>query len=175
MKKIIIASLFLFSFLFYIRPVEAHVLVTDKNIGAIFHTDPDDDPIAGQETGFYFEFKDKTNKFDPGTCDCNFSILENGKTIYSQPLFQNTKEPSLTNASVFYTFPQTGSYTVTVTGKPSTSRAFQDFSLSYQVKVNRTTGDTSENKNNVMPWLLGGILVLVVLSAVTFLLRKKRK
>lgn len=175
MKKICIVLIFLFSFLLYISPVDAHVLVTDKNIGAIFHTDPDDDPIAGQQTGFYFEFKDKTNKFDPSACDCNFAILKNGITLYSQPLFQNTKEPSLTNASVFYTFPQIGSYTVTVTGKPSTSSAFQDFSLSYQVKVNKTTEDTSERKNNFMPWLLGGIIVLVVVSAVTFLLRKKRK
>src|SRR5437899_1430767 len=101
MKKFFI---FFFSFLLFtnisVSIVEAHVLVYDHDIGAIMHIDPDDAPVAKEQSAFFFEFKDTKNKFDPVNCDCTFTISENGTEIYSQPLFQNSPKPSLSNASV---------------------------------------------------------------------------
>src|SRR5438045_57931 len=95
---------FLFTFVFWLNPhiVSAHVLKTDGNIGAVLHIDPDDDPIAGSQASFFFEFKDIQGKFQSQNCDCTFSIAEDGKEIFSQPLFQNNSNPSLTSASVFF-------------------------------------------------------------------------
>lgn len=119
----------------------AHVLESDGTIGAVIHISPDDDPIAGKESGFFFEFKDKENKFTPENCRCTFTILQAGKEIYSQPLFQGNTNPSLDNASVLYTFPEKNIYTVRVTGEPTTQNAFEPFTLSYDIRVSREEAD----------------------------------
>ncbi len=123
----------------------AHVLQTDGSIGAVMHTDPDDDPIAGKQTGIFFAFKDKKGKFIPKNCDCKFSIIENDKTIYFQPLFQNNPSPSLDNASVIFIFPKKDKYVIQVTGKSNTPNSFQPFKLVYEVRVEK------EGKNNIVP------------------------
>ncbi len=132
-------------------PVDAHVLKTDGNIGAVLHINPDDDPIADQQTGFFFEFKDKQNKFTPQSCTCTFSVEEDGKTIFSQPLFQNNASPSLENASVFFTFPERNVYQIKVAGSPTTPGAFQKFSLTYDVRVARQSSNPSPNSNGSQP------------------------
>src|SRR5947207_173429 len=105
-KSVLIGTFFLiFSILFFSGSVSAHILQTDKNIGAVLHIDPEDDPIAGEQSGFFFEFKDIQNKFEPKNCTCTISIIRENKEIYSQPLFQDNVNPSLSNSSLFYTFP----------------------------------------------------------------------
>jgi hypothetical protein len=144
MKKIIaVLSLFILSIYISATPVEAHVLASDGNIGAVLHVDPDDNPIAGQQSGFFFEFKDKQNKFTPQNCDCTFVVIENGKTIYTQPLFQSNSNPSLSSASVFYTFPQRDVYEVDVIGKPLTPHAFQQFKLVWNWRVDQQASQQS--------------------------------
>ncbi len=132
----------LFLFLWY-RPsiVLAHVLKTDGNIGAIMHTDPDDNPLAGSKTGIFFEFKDTQAKLSPENCNCTFSISENDKEIYSQPLFQNNPSPSLDNSSVFFFFPEKNVYQIKVIGKPNSVSSFQPFTLVYDVTVGKDAPD----------------------------------
>ena len=128
--------------------VYAHVLQTDGSIGAIMHVDPDDEPIVNQQSAFFFEFKDLQNKFEPKNCDCNFYISENNQLIYSQPLFQNNSSPSLENASVFYTFNKKDVYQVKVTGQPLVPGQFQNFTLTYNVRVDRESNTPSPNANS---------------------------
>jgi hypothetical protein len=141
MKKIVILTGLFFAFTFPSQ-ASAHILSTDGNIGAVIHIDPDDDPIAGEQTGFFFEFKDKQNKFNPQQCECRFTILEGGKELYAQPLFRDNTSPSLTSASVSYTFPIKDVYKIQVTGKPTSPDAFQPFTLTYDIRVERE----SDNK-----------------------------
>ncbi len=167
----------LFTTLFFLSPLPAyaHILKTDGNIGAVLHIDPDDDPFVGQQASFFFEFKDKQNKFTPQNCDCTFSITEDGKEIFSQPLFQNNSSPSLDNASVFFTFPEKNVYQVKVTGKPNPADAFQKFTLTYDVRVARTTnsstttqGTQATNTNwfsTHIPHVIGGIIIGLFLIA----------
>lgn len=144
-------SLFL-AFLFFIPQVAfAHVLKIDESIGAVMHIQPEDDPVAGEESSFYFEFKDKKNTFDPKLCECTFSVESNGQELYSQPLFQNNTEPSLTNASVYYTFPKRGVYVIKITGRPLSAGAFDDFTLSFNQRVERSSETVTEKKSN---WFL---------------------
>ncbi len=140
-------SLIAFFYLFSPKNAEAHILKTDGNIGAVLHIDPEDDPIAGSQAGFFFEFKDKQNKFTPQNCDCTFSIAENGKEIFSQPLFQNSANPSLDSASLFFTFSEKNVYQVKVVGKPNNPDVFQPFTLTYDVRVARETPNSASNSN----------------------------
>lgn len=138
MNKWLLFLSFFVSFLWlWPYPALAHILKTDGSIGAVMHTDPDDDPVANSVTGIYFEFKDTQNKLTAGNCDCTFSILESGKEIYSQPLFQNNSTPTLDNSTVFFTFPKEDTYQVKVVGKPNISGNFQSFTLVYNVTVGK--------------------------------------
>lgn len=149
----------------------AHILKPDGSIGAIMHIDPGDEPIAGQESGFFFEFKDREGKFNPEECDCTFVIEQEGEEIFSQPLFQNNSSPSLTNASVFYTFPKKDIYKVRVSGNPKSTGAFQSFNLEYDIRVERESEQSQTNNNPAEKnWFLknsifviGGLGILLIL------------
>ncbi|HVZ58927.1 MAG TPA: hypothetical protein VG935_04215 [Patescibacteria group bacterium] len=164
--------LVLLSFLFLgasvLNQALAHVLITDGTIGAVIHIDPEDDPIVGQVASFFFDFKDKTGRFDPKICNCTFKILEAGKEIYSQDLFQNSSQPSLSNASVFYTFPRRDVYTVEVIGHPQTPHAFQDFTLKDDIRVSRTASIPSPAQSS--NWLKNNLFYLGILLALVIII-----
>lgn len=160
----------------------AHVLIVDGSVGAVMHIDPDDSPVAKQQSAFFFEFKDTQNKFQPKNCDCEFSIVENGSTIYSQPLFETSVNPSLNNASVFYTFPQEDVYQVKVVGKPNTPNSFQQFTLIYNVRVDQiadTITSTSSQTNNFwgehLVYFLGlGFIIIGLLMYIAYSIFHKK-
>ncbi len=157
-------------------PVYAHVLKTDGTIGAVLHVDPEDDPIAGAQSGFFFEFKDKEGKFAPQNCDCTFSIIEDGKQIFSQPLFQNNPSPSLTSASIFFTFPEKNVYQVKVVGKSNTPGSFQHFTLLYDIRVARESDNQPTTQNWILthiPLFIGAIIVVLLIT--TFVIKERRK
>jgi hypothetical protein len=161
MKKMFFFFTLLLLTIFFSHPVEAHFLIVDHTIGAILHIDPNDEPVAGEQASFFFEFKDKQNKFRPQNCDCTFSISENGKEIFSQPLFQNNQNPSLSNASIFYTFPQRDVYEIKVVGKPFIPQAFQSFTLTYTIRV-ETIARTTTPPEQKASWLSTHILYLII-------------
>jgi len=184
MKKIVILLSIATLFFFLPKVAFAHVLQTDGNIGAVLHIDPDDDPIAGQQSSFFFEFKDKQSKFQPTNCNCTFSILENGKDIYTQPLFQNNTDPNLQNASIFFTFPQKDVYQIKVTGKPNSEGAFQHFNLTYDIRVERVSNDQANNQQSgkTQTWFsthlihfgaTGVGLIIILISVLRQILNKR--
>jgi hypothetical protein len=155
MKKII---LLLVLFVMISQPAFAHILQTDGSIGAVLHTDPDDDPIIGKPTGFFFELKDKQGKFKLENCDCTFSISTNGKEIFSQPLSKD--------ASSFFTFSKKGLYQIQLTGKPNTANLFQSFTVQYNLRVEKGM-DTKKTPSSPM-YLIGLIALLVSIVIVGF-------
>jgi hypothetical protein len=169
-SKIFFCLLFsLFTFHFSLFTITyAHVLKTDGNIGAVLHIDPDDDPIAKEQSTLVFEFKDKQGKFIPKNCDCTFSVTEDGKEISSQPLFQNNADQSSTNASVFYTFSEKNIYQIKIAGKPNSPDAFQAFSLIFDVRVAKISQNSPSITQNAstqnlfsthIPQLIGIIII----------------
>lgn len=175
MKRIILHIFFFLAvFLAFPQSSLAHVLKIDESIGAVMHIQPEDDPVAGEESSFYFEFKDKKNTFDPKLCECTFSVTSNGQELYSQPLFQNNSQPSLTNASVYYTFPKRGVYVIKITGKPLSAGAFDDFTLSFNQRVERNSDTVTEKKSN---WFLDHLphfsVGIIGFSLVSLVLYKK--
>ncbi len=181
MKKLVfIAVLFFIS----AQPVWAHVLKTDNSIGAVIHVSPEDDPIAREITDFFFEFKDKNKQFKPENCDCKGTILRSGKEIYSAPLFQNSSNPNLENASFSFTFPERDIYKVQVSGKPTISGEFESFVLEWDIRVERETATahtqntTKPKQNELINWIfrhiphLAGVF-LILLFAIFYVIKQK--
>lgn len=133
--------LVLLTFTFYLLPfspnVSAHILENVEDIGAVMHIQPDDDPIVGEESLLFFEFKDKENVFLPSNCDCTFIVEQSEKVIYTQSVSLSNWDEKLKSLTVAYTFPEKGEYTVRITGKPSGKETFNEFSLSYDVRITR--------------------------------------
>lgn len=115
----------------------AHVLKSDGDIGAVIHIDPEDDPIVGQVATFFFEFKDKTGKFNPTECDCLLTIFNRDKEVMSASLFKAQGGSDLNSPAFQYTFPEKSLYSIVVTGKPKAGTDFQSFRLVYDFRVDR--------------------------------------
>lgn len=171
-KKLKLLLLIILLLFVFPNSVDAHTLKANSTVGAVMHISPEDDPIAGEESGFFFEFKDTENKFKPEECECIISVYQGDIELISQPLFANNPNPSLTNASFFYTFPGRDVYKIKITGKPKTPGAFNEFSLEYDQRVERvsenpqnTAGHTDaqpEEENwfaAYIPQFVGGLLV----------------
>lgn len=137
-----VAILALAGFFAGAKTSSAHVLQTDGSIGAVMHIDPEDDPIIGQPATFFFDFKDKQNKFQLSECSCSAEIISNGNQIFNQTLTAADNSQSADSLEQFfsYTFQQKGIYTVEVSGQPKTPGAFQSFNLKYDIRVDRTAG-----------------------------------
>ncbi len=178
-SKLLVVILFSIIMLFP-SSVSAHILDSDGAIGAVLHIDPEDDPIVGQPASFFFEIKDKNGKFKPEDCNCLFLIEEDGKQIFSQSLFQNSNNPSMATASVFYTFAKRDVYKVSVVGDPIRSGDFQPFKLEYDLRVSRESANkptSSETTNwfsaHMVQLVGGGIVVLFLVFAIITQGRKK--
>jgi hypothetical protein len=178
MKKLLLTLVISIIFFSSTKPIFAHILATDHNIGAVLHIDPNDEPIAGQQASFFFEFKDKQGKFSPQNCNCTFTILENNNQLYAQPVFRDNNNPSLTSASVFFTFPVKDVYKIKVTGTPTTPGTFQPFTLTYDVRVDQDSANQSPGAQNwftshIIHILVGAAILVFVIVA--FIQRKKTK
>lgn len=129
-------------------PVYAHILLTDGSIGAVVHISPDDDPIVGENADFFFEFKDKDNRFLPQNCDCRYEIKNGDQVIASGDLFASATNPSLENASFSLVFPERGIYNISITGTPKNSDEFNQFQLTDSIRIERTTQSNSNTQND---------------------------
>jgi len=122
----------------------AHVLKSDGSIGAIIHINPEDNPIVGEPATFFFEFKDKENKFQPSGCDCRATIVKSGEELFSENLFANTGTANLNTPVFSFTFPEKGIYQVRITGNPINGGNFQPFTLTYDFRIERTGASSAE-------------------------------
>jgi hypothetical protein len=107
MKKVLTA-LIIVTTLFLVTPASAHVLITDESqtVGAILHINPDDDPIAGQESTVYFDTQGELIAQQ----NTQLSLTVTGPT-------NSTANPKTaidgTLATTNYTFPVQGVYKLT--------------------------------------------------------------
>src|SRR5579884_3968741 len=142
----------------------AHVLKSDGSIGAVMHIDPNDDPVANSPATFFFEIKDKTNKFTPQNCDCRVDIYENGKVIYSDSLFVGGSSNNISSPVFQYTFPQKDVYQVKVVGTPQQTGDFQPFTLTYDLRVDKDVG--SQSAQGQPSWLSSHLYLLIGLAVI---------
>ena len=167
--------LFVVSCLFLVaQPADAHILKTDGDIGAVIHVDPDDDPIAGQQSNLFFEFKDKSGKLAIQDCTCTATILESGKKLTVIPL---NPDPSDRLSGTFsYTFPEKNVYTIGISGVPTAGNSFQPFTLTYDIRVARENEPKAENQSSILTTHIPQLIALVVVAGfVGFSLLKRKK
>lgn len=133
-------ALLIFSPCLFVTPIKAHILKTDGSIGVTLHINPDDDPIINEEATFYFEIKDKENKFKPENCTCTVTISNREKVIAIEPLFKSSSSNAINSPAFSFIFPKKDIYTVLLEGKPKEMNSFQDFNLKFNFRVERESG-----------------------------------
>lgn len=133
----------------------AHFITRNGAVGAILHMDSDDDPVAGQKTGFHFDIKDSTNKFKPSECDCVVNIYEKEQLLYTYKDVDS--QDGLYEINFKYVFPQKDLYKVELIGMPKTQDSFSEFKISYDVRVEneikgfeKTIYDLSEFRGQIL-------------------------
>lgn len=144
----------------------AHVLITDSSNtqGVMLHTIPDDDPIAGKSSLFYFDTQQQlaTKQGDIA----QLSVRDSDGNITRI----NTKiDDSLITAA--YTFPSQGVYELTLTLKSNGT----EYSFTHSQRVTRGITMSALDKPSYL-WaemlvLVGGIGIFLL--AVTFASRRK--
>ncbi len=167
-KKFIIILAIVLSVVSFVEPVDAHTLKTDGPIGAVIHISPEDDPIVGEQSDFFFEIKDKENKFQLSKCHCEALVVKDERVIYSTTFSQHNGDPSLTSSSFGYTFPEKGIYKIMVNGMPIESFTFDSFSLVYEIRVSRESDKQNlpVQTSNVSDFTQQSILHYVILSVI---------
>lgn len=160
----------LFLIFFVLNPItlSAHVLKVSDNIGVTIHVDPDDDPIVGIESNIYLEFKDKTNQFSFIDCDCIITISTNG-TVLSSGSIGNS---SLTSASYKFIFPEKNIYKIDVKGKSKSENSFPEFSVGFEIRVDRDP--TTSSRSNLPLALLLGFIAIVFLALIIKLFTSRK-
>ncbi|HSX39378.1 MAG TPA: hypothetical protein VLI92_02200, partial [Candidatus Saccharimonadales bacterium] len=135
----------------------------------VFHTTPDDSPIANVPSKFYFQITDKSKRFEPDKCNCDVKIMLGNKLVFLQPLLKYNKSPSLKVESFEYTFTKKDTYTIIVSGTPKTPEAFQSFKVSDEIMVSREANSISNTQ-----YLSTLILIITAISITIYFLKKHR-
>jgi hypothetical protein len=159
-KYVVVLAIILFTSSVFVS--NAHVLKVDGSIGAVLHVDPDDDPVVNQATGFYFDIKDTSDKFDPKQCDCRLVIKENGQEIFNKNILVQIKDDGFGALGAF-TFPERAIYEVALIGTPKTPEAFQVFNLSYDIRVSRVDASRKPTAaDHTYHYILFGIAFIAI-------------
>ncbi len=185
MKKFLLIIFFAFFFVTQPQQVEAHLDETDGTITATLHND---ELFVGKETVLDFIIDDSAHAFKTNTCTCTVTISQKGKLPYTQNFTNATYDSFSTQiAHIRYNFPQTGTYHVTLTGKPIPPNSFQPFTLHWEVSATKQTTKQEAKETSAkptprtqqlrssfsfLPILAGVVVTLVVLL---FAFRKKSK
>lgn len=170
----------LFTFYFLLLPSAAlaHVVKSDGTIGAILHVDPGDDPVAGEPSTLFLEFKDTAGKLNLSNCDCRIVIKAGDKEILNQS-FEGA-ENSLLSGVIPVTFPEKNIYTMIVTGTANLANEFSPFKLEYDIRVATDKTQTAVATKNENWWkahiihLAGAGLILLFFIGALISQGKKR-
>lgn len=118
---------------FLTAPVSAHVLLRneEETIGAVFHANPEDDPIAGQRSELYFDIQDKNSSVRiPYDGYDLFITNEAGEEVQV--------ETGVSDSTIIagYTFPSQGLYIMTLRSQPKYDE-IQKIVLTDSIRVTR--------------------------------------
>ncbi len=160
----LLSSLFI---LLYAVPVQAHVIISDKDrtLGAILHVTPDDDPIAGQVTSLFLDLQDKS--ITPQTHVFGLTVTNEAGEKSSVLAY-----PEGSTVSARYTFPTQGLYTLEFWVRPFDVLA-KTTTLTYSQRVSRGTAQSSETQDYL--WAETGIIIagaLMIYLGVLFVGRR---
>lgn len=118
------------------RPAAAHVLFIDQrtNIAAVFHANPNDDPVAGEMSELFFDIQDKNSSVRIPYSGYDLVITDEAGQ-------RTTVRMSASGSTVQakYTFPSQGLYLLSVQSQPEYDE-FQKVSINGSLRVTRGVG-----------------------------------
>lgn len=170
LKKLsLTATLILTSCLLFTNPVFAHSLKSSGSINALMHINPNDDPVAGQNSEILFLISDKDKKFQAENCNCIASVIKNNNELFSSPLFKGkTSYHGIFAPAIPFVFPGKGIYTIKLTGQPKNNEDFQAFSISYDIRVEK---DANTPPTPPFKKPLGYALTIIVLIGIIYVIK----
>jgi hypothetical protein len=135
--------------------VQAHVLQSDNGVSAVLHITPDDDPIAGVPTVIGLEFNSTTPGFSLSQYATDVTVQGSSVTASEPPVTISSDSDTPLYGTAQVTFPEPGSYTLTVHGVPTGSG--QAFAIPYEIRAeqpqtiaSQTSGTNSAGFDSVM-------------------------
>jgi hypothetical protein len=161
-----VLSILIVIFLFVATPTSAHILKTNGNIGVLLHLTPDDDPFVGEAASFYFEIKERENRFKTSDCICKVRILKGESEIFSSDLYLASSENNINSSLFSYTFKEKAIYTVIVTGQPAVENAFQPFQVEYDLRISRDRQNSDFSNSNLI--VLAMIVFAIIVAATVY-------
>jgi hypothetical protein len=106
----------------------AHQTVTSNGVAVTVHVAPDDEPQAGQPAAInVLGARRKGYKFSFKTCGCRLTVTDSsGSTLLSR---------SVRSKRTNFTFPRTGAYEVTVSGRVKRGRKSRKFNARFAYRA----------------------------------------
>jgi hypothetical protein len=109
---------------------QAHQTTTSKGVTVTMHVTPDDEPVAGRDSTISVtKVKVRKGSFRWSRCSCRLKITDSsGRAVLSR---------SMTSRTVHFTFPRTGAYRITFSGrvKGRDGGKSRSFSTSFAVRA----------------------------------------
>ncbi len=128
--------------LFFVSlPAEAHQIKTDGSMSVMLHSDPNDDPYAGEPAILYFTFTDKDKKFRMEACDCRAYVAPYDQLpeIKDKGFLQALDSSDIARVygsySFEYVFPRRDLYAVVVEGNPREEALFAPFRIIFDLRI----------------------------------------
>jgi len=148
--------------------VLAHELKAEGTISALIHINPDEKPVAGQPSEILFLINDTEKRFKAEDCNCTASVIDNGETVFSSPLATGkTSYRGIFAPAIPYTFPHKGTYTVKLTGEPKSMDGFKNFSISYDIKIERDISSPPAPSPNIALYSI--VIFLIFVGVIYFI------
>ncbi len=170
MKLIILCFVFIL-FLLPVLPMHAHMSQEEDEITIVMHAEPDDRPLANQETTLHFQIDDPSKEFKVSNCSCIVTVFRNGKKIMSKPATEVRDQKSLYSASTKIVFDQEGSYEVRLDGSPITTGEFHPLSAKFNLEVGKSI---VKPKNNLgIPNYITYIFLTVIGCSTVYLVFRR--
>lgn len=124
-----------------VAPASAHTVKVSGDVAALFHINPNHNPIAGQRSLAWFALTRRGGQQIPfEQCNCQLAVYPEPHKEGSKPLMQATLKPVSADQhqdvpGAYITFPSAGIYELELSGTPKSGASFKPFSLSYEVTV----------------------------------------
>jgi hypothetical protein len=148
---------------------QAHEVKRSGTLEILSHREPEDSPIAREPAILYFSVTDSNDRFTFSDCDCFVSVSEGGDALLDRKLTAEDEAPDwgVNVSKVDYVFPELGVYVLNIQGKSKTG-SFNDFSLDYDVRIERESatvpaGSANADGSSFLKnyYIIGGALIIL--------------
>lgn len=147
---------------------QAHVLQSNNGVSAVLHIVPDDDPVAGIATEIGLEFNSTLPQFDLTNYNVVITLQDTSSATAGSPVAMASDSSAPLSGTAEVTFPQPGSYTLTVKGTPVNGGG-ATFTIPYEVRAERpqtASSETSTTNSAGFDSMMVGVATLGLLGII---------